>query len=170
MRLWHRAAAVAALSTAMVAGSLLIASPAQAAVYSVTVSGSQGGNLTPFPTLCWGCSANSKVVRFWQWILYAEFKHAFLQNGTSCASFVDGFFGPNTDKWTKTFQRLNGLGDDGSVGPLTWSAAERNIDRGDISTSYGQQYGYDGVADFVFYIDSTTWSFHTCKYSLWPPG
>ena len=37
---------------------------------------------------------------------------------------VDGKFGPDTEEKTKTFQRNNGLKDDGSVGPLTIAKAK----------------------------------------------
>jgi peptidoglycan hydrolase-like protein with peptidoglycan-binding domain len=33
---------------------------------------------------------------------------------------VDGTFGPNTDKATRSYQEWNGFDVDGIVGPVTW--------------------------------------------------
>ena len=49
---------------------------------------------------------------------------------------ADGSFGPNTRKATKAFQRLNGLTDDGSVGPKTLAKAlDAGFDPGFVDPS-----------------------------------
>jgi peptidoglycan hydrolase-like protein with peptidoglycan-binding domain len=43
---------------------------------------------------------------------------------------VDGIFGPGTEAAVKTFQRNNGLGADGIVGPRTWPKLVVRVKRG----------------------------------------
>ena len=44
---------------------------------------------------------------------------------------VDGYFGGQTDRAVRSFQRSNGLTVDGVVGPITWSALFVTVRRGD---------------------------------------
>jgi murein L,D-transpeptidase YcbB/YkuD len=74
---------------------------------------------------------------------------------------VDGIFGPATESAVKTFQRNNGLGADGIVGPRTWPRLVVQVKRGsrgeavravqevivfhDLSSGEGERTQVDGI-------------------------
>lgn len=69
-----------------------------------------GGSQLPYPTLKMG--SKGADVKNLQTIL----------NQKGYTLTVDGDFGPSTQAAVKNFQRVNGLTDDGIVGPKTWEA------------------------------------------------
>lgn len=59
-------------------------------------------------------------------------------------NFVDGIFGSNTKKKVRLFQRLEGIDDDGVVGPVTWGRLQAKVGLGNTvyDSVYGTLYGY----------------------------
>ncbi len=60
------------------------------------------------------------------------------------SNFVDGVFGSNTRNKVKLFQQLEGVQDDGIVGPVTWGRLQSKVGLGNTvyDSVYGTLYGY----------------------------
>ncbi|NUT32206.1 MAG: peptidoglycan-binding protein [Hamadaea sp.] len=141
-----------------------------------------------FPELRQGWYTGSNLVKLWQRVVHSD-----VDTGNSCASFVDGQFGPNTYNRTRTWQSNHKIGVDGEVGPQTWGTAHGGlfVDRQDYidarSGGFGtvrwtSYYYYHGKRYWFFVAGVTTvdhysygyytkttyepWEFHDCNGSL----
>ncbi len=181
MRTMRHYSKVAGLLIACVV-AVLVATPAPALALT---PGTQA-EWSYFPELRQGRYTGSDLVRFWQLIVWADGT----TGASSCRSFADGQFGPNTDRHTRAWQARHGVGVDGQVGPQTWGKAKSRLHAipedsnvteltkdGILTKTYSFYYFYDGeYLDFrvgwgwtnryrggqLFETVYDTWIFHYC--------
>ncbi|MDX3246668.1 peptidoglycan-binding domain-containing protein [Streptomyces sp. ME18-1-4] len=116
---------VAALAlAAAAAGTLLTASPAQAGDYLSSCLSAVGSRTSPngvwtIPARNFSYGSSGVCVKEIQFDIASTIGiDAADWNG----NFVDGQWGPMTDKYVRRFQSASGLSADGVVGPQTWQS------------------------------------------------
>ncbi|MFF9094138.1 peptidoglycan-binding protein [Streptomyces sp. NPDC014802] len=116
---------LSALTVALIAaGTLLTATPAQAGEYLSPCIGAVGSRYSPngwlIPAKNFSYGSSGTCVKEIQFDIASTIgiDPADWNNG----AFVDGQWGPVTEKYVRRFQSQSGLDADGVVGPRTWES------------------------------------------------
>ncbi|MFI2206650.1 peptidoglycan-binding protein [Streptomyces sp. NPDC020192] len=123
MRRSRTAKSLTALAlAAAAAGTLLTASPAQAGDYLSSCISTVGSRTSPngwsIPARNFAYGSSGVCVKEIQF----DVSSIIGIDPADANNFVDGQWGPVTDKYVRRFQSAAGLDVDGVVGPLTWQA------------------------------------------------